>query len=57
MEAGGSMMQFKADVQPEITEIIEALMLLFVATPIVVRWILRRRETTEISVGAHWGNA
>jgi simple sugar transport system permease protein len=57
MEAGGSMMQFKADVQPEITEIIEALMLLFVATPIVVRWVLRRRETSDISVGAHWGDA
>jgi ABC-type uncharacterized transport system permease subunit len=57
MEAGGSMMQFKADVDPEITQIIEALMLLFVATPILVRWVLRRRDTSEISVGAHWGDA
>lgn len=57
MEAGGSMMQFKADVDAEITEIIEALMLLFVATPILVRWVLRRRETSDISVGAHWGDA
>jgi ABC-type uncharacterized transport system permease subunit len=57
MEAGGSMMQFKADVDPEITEIIEALMLLFVATPILVKWVLRRRESSEISVGAHWGDA
>lgn len=57
MEAGGSMMQFKADVDPEITEIIEALMLLFVATPILVKWVLRRRESSDISVGAHWGDA
>ena len=52
-----SMPQFKADVDPEITEIIEALMLLFVATPILVRWVLPRRDTSEISVGAHWGDA
>ena len=56
MEAGSSMMQFKADVDPEITEIIEALMLLFVATPILVKWVLRRRESSDISVGAHWGD-
>ena len=49
-------MQFKADVDPEITEIIEALMLLFVATPILVKWVLRRRESSDISVGAHWGD-
>jgi len=56
MEAGGSMMQFNADVAPEITDIIEALMLLFVATPIVVRWFFSRQEVAEVSVTAGWGS-
>lgn len=57
MEAGGSMMQFNADVAPEITDIIEALMLLFVATPIVVRWFFSRQEVEEVSITANWGSS
>ncbi len=57
MEAGGPAMQFTSDVQPEITDIIEALMLLFVATPIVVRWFLDRQESEGVSMAAGWGSA
>ena len=56
MQAGGSMMQFKADVQPEITKIIQALILVFVATPIIVRWLLSKREADELSVSSTWGS-
>jgi len=56
MQAGGSMMQFKADVQPEITKIIQALILVFVATPIIVRWLLNKREADELSVSSTWGS-
>ena len=56
MEAGGSMMQFKADVSPEITDIIQALILIFVATPLVVRWFLSQKEANELSVSTTWGS-
>jgi simple sugar transport system permease protein len=57
MEAGGSMMQFKADVSPEITDIIQALILIFVATPIIVRWFLNQKEANELSVSTTWGSS
>ena len=57
MEAGGSMMQFKADVSPEITDIIQALILIFVATPIIVRWFLSQKEANELSVSTTWGSS
>ena len=50
------MMQFKADVSPEITDIIQALILIFVATPILVRWFLSQKETNELSVSTTWGS-
>ncbi len=57
MEASGAIMQFKADVSPEITDIIQALMLLFVATPILVRWFFKDSDENELSVGSSWGSA
>ena len=57
MEAGGSMMQFKADVSPEITDIIQALILIFVATPLIVRWFLSQKEENELSVSTTWGSS
>jgi len=50
------MMQFKADVSPEITDIIQALILIFVATPIIVRWFLSQKEANELSVSTTWGS-
>jgi simple sugar transport system permease protein len=47
MKAGASQMQFHAGVAPEITDVIIALMLFFVAADMIVRWILRRREASE----------
>jgi len=44
-------------VAPEITDIIEALMLLFVATPIVVRWFFSHQEIAEVSVTSGWGSS
>ena len=57
MDASASLMQFKAGVAPEITDVIEALILLFVATPIIVRWFFKSRQGEEISFGANWGSS
>ena len=56
MEAGGSMMQFKADVQPEITDIIQALILVFVATPLIVRWFFKQRDGEGLAISTTWGS-
>jgi simple sugar transport system permease protein len=47
MKAGASQMQFDAGVAPEITDVIIALMLFFVAADMIVRWILRRRKASD----------
>ena len=57
MDASASLMQFKAGVAPEITDVIEALILLFVATPIIVRWFFKNRQGEEVSFGATWGSS
>ena len=44
MEAGASRMQFKAGVAPELIDVIQALILFFVAAPIIIRWVLRMRR-------------
>ena len=56
MNASASLMQFKAGVAPEIVDVIEALILLFVATPIIVRWFVKSRQDDGVSVGATWGS-
>jgi simple sugar transport system permease protein len=55
MDASASLMQFRAGVAPEIVDVIEALILLFVATPIIVRWFLKGRQDEGVSMGANWG--
>jgi simple sugar transport system permease protein len=47
MKAGASQMQFDAHVAKEITDVIQALMLFFIAADIIVRWLIRMRETPE----------
>jgi simple sugar transport system permease protein len=57
MDAGASQMQFDAGVAKEITDVIQALILFFVAADMVVRWIFRMRaveeEQPQLSTG--WG--
>jgi simple sugar transport system permease protein len=57
MKAGASQMQFSAGVAKEITDVIQALILFFVAADMIVRWILRTRaaelEKPVLSTG--WG--
>ncbi|MBN1302837.1 MAG: ABC transporter permease [Anaerolineales bacterium] len=50
MKAGASQMQFSAGVAKEITDVIQALMLFFVAADMIVRWIFRIRSASEEKV-------
>jgi simple sugar transport system permease protein len=57
MKAGASQMQFSAGVAKEITDVIQALILFFVAADMIVRWVIRSRaegvEKPLLSTG--WG--
>ena len=57
MKAGSSQMQFDAGVAKEITDVIQALILFFVAADIIVRKIFHLRTTEkelpQLSTG--WG--
>ncbi len=58
MKAGSSLMQFNAHVAKEITDVIQALILFFVAADMIVRWLIRvRREAGEeqITLSTGWG--
>ena len=56
MKAGASQMQFSAGVAKEITDVIQALMLFFVAADMIVRWIFRIRSSGEEKVTiTGWG--
>jgi ABC-type uncharacterized transport system permease subunit len=57
MDAGASQMQFDAGVAKEITDVIQALMLFFVAADMVVRWIFRMRpaEEEQPQLSSGWG--
>jgi simple sugar transport system permease protein len=57
MKAGASQMQFSAGVAKEITDVIQALILFFVAADMIVRWIFRMREVGEerVTLTSGWG--
>jgi simple sugar transport system permease protein len=58
MKAGASNMQFTAGVAKEITDVIQALMLFFVAADMIVRWLLRVREAGDeekVTLSSGWG--
>ena len=57
MRAGSSEMQFSAGVAAEITDVVVALMLFFVAADQIVRWLLRGRapEEAEAITLSSWG--
>ena len=59
MQAGSNVMQFQAGVPSEIIDVIQALMLFFVAADMIVRWVIRAKDTsgdlkTKLTTG--WGN-
>jgi simple sugar transport system permease protein len=57
MKAGASEMQFSSGVAKEITDVIQALILFFVAADIIVRTLLRMREVggEEVKLSTGWG--
>ncbi len=58
MKAGSSQMQFSAGVAKEITDVIMAFILFFVAADMIIRWFLRTRaaEGEKITLSAGWGS-
>jgi len=58
MKAGSANMQFTAGVPKEITDVIQALMLFFVAADVIVRRLLRMPEVGDeekVSLSSGWG--
>lgn len=57
MQAGANQMQFLADVPAEIIDVVQALILFFVAADMIVRWLLRNRAAEEerITLSTGWG--
>ena len=58
MKAGSSQMQFSAGVAKEITDVVMAFILFFVAADMIVRWIIRSRATEEekVTLSTGWGS-
>jgi general nucleoside transport system permease protein len=59
MQAGSSQMQYDANVQSQIIDVIQALILFFVSADLIVRWILRMRadEGGGITISSGWGSS
>lgn len=57
MKAGSNQMQFDAGVAKEITDVIQALILFFVAADMIVRWLIRMRaaEGEAPTLTTSWG--
>ncbi len=58
MKAGAANMQFSAGVPKEITDVIQALMLFFVAADMIVRWIIRDKGADgeeKVALSSGWG--
>ena len=59
MQSGSNVMQFEAGVPAEIIDVIQALILFFVAADVIVRWVIRAKSTageikTKLTTG--WGS-
>ncbi len=57
MKAGSAEMQFASGVAKEITDVIQALILFFVAADVIVRSLLRMGKTAEeeVKLSSGWG--
>ena len=57
MQAGASRMQFDAGVSPEIIDVVQALILFFVAADVIIRRLLRLRvtERERVALSRGWG--
>jgi ABC-type uncharacterized transport system permease subunit len=57
MRAGASQMQFSAGVSPEIIDVLQALILFFIAADVLVRWLIRSRngDAEKIMLTSGWG--
>lgn len=57
MAAGSTQMQFNAGVAQEITDVITAFILFFVAADLIIKWLLRDRTTEDdkVTVSTGWG--
>jgi simple sugar transport system permease protein len=57
MEAGASRMQFDSGVSSEIIDVVQALILFFVAADLIIRWLLRMRATEgeQVQLSRGWG--
>ncbi|MCS6842310.1 MAG: ABC transporter permease [Roseiflexus sp.] len=58
MQAGASRMQFNSGVASEIIDVIQAIILFFVAADSIIRWILRLRaeEGERVTLSSGWGS-
>ena len=56
MQAGASRMQFDSGVSPEIIDVVQALILFFVAADVIIRWLLRIRATDaeRVTLSSGW---
>ncbi|MFQ3629986.1 ABC transporter permease [Roseiflexus sp.] len=57
MQAGASRMQFSSGVASEIIDVIQAIILFFVAAESIIRWVLRLRaeEGERVTLSSGWG--
>lgn len=58
MQAGANQMQFRAGVPAEIIDVIQALILFFVAADMIVRWLIRSRraeDEPQVTLSTGWG--
>jgi simple sugar transport system permease protein len=58
MQAGASRMQFDSGVSPEIIDVVQALILFFVAADVLIRRLLRMRDAGEhVTLSSGWGQS
>jgi general nucleoside transport system permease protein len=58
MQAGASRMQFDSGVSPEIIDVVQALILFFVAADVLIRRVLRMRAASDkVTLSSGWGQS
>lgn len=59
MRAGATNMQFRAGVDSDIIDVIQAIILFFVAAEVIVRWIIHSRgdDDSSLSLTGKWGKS